>query len=171
MAIYIRTEAGTAAVTNPRVFLPHRLRALLAAIDGRVDPREYGGGAWTPSEVQTMLDSLIRVGYVRIVDKVEPPAAAAAPAPRMAAAAPAAAPVQVVPGDELRQAVALMTDFATRHLPQEAMELLFALDMARTPAELRAQLGTYSERVARLGPTGRRHLNDVQALLSGAAVT
>lgn len=168
MATYIRTEAGTAAVTNPRVFLPHRMRALLAAIDGRTDPRDYASGAWPAPEVQTMLDSLVRVGYVALGS-----GATAAPAvgPRPAAGAqPAAALPARASGDTLRDALALITDFTMAHLPQEALTLLFPLEGAASPDALRAQLGEYEARVARLGATGRRHLAELQALLAGASL-
>ena len=170
MAIYVRTAQGEAAVANPRTFLPPRLRALLAAVDGRVDPRRYWSDAWPAAEVQAMLDTLVKVGHVALVQEAaEPdPVAPAAETPDPSVPAWSPAPIAVRAGDELRQAVSLVSDFATRHLPQDAMELLFTLEAVSSPSELRSHLGDYEARVARLGPIGQRHLSELRTLLSAA---
>ncbi|AEG93153.1 hypothetical protein Rta_20600 [Ramlibacter tataouinensis TTB310] len=159
---------------NPRVFLPPRLRALLAAIDGRADPRQYGAGSWSPAEVHSMLDALMKAGYVVLGEGGTAPANVPA-VPRRAAAAPTLVPAGTVPaapprfaGAELPDALAVISEFAMAHLPGDALQLLFALEGVTSLAELRTQLGGYEARVAQLGPVGRKHLAELHGLLSGA---
>lgn len=171
MRSYIRTEAGTAAVTNPRVFLPTRLRALLAALDGPADPLQ-GMGALGPAEVRLMLESLCKAGYVVEVaaggqsaanDSRPVPLSAfgGAPAPAAVGLPPAAAALPTDP----RALLARMNDFIMTHLPQDALDVLFALEGLDTLDQLRDAFNAYAVRIHHLGAPAREHLAELRAAL------
>lgn len=166
MANYVRTAAGTAAVTNPRVFLPTRMRALLARVDGQASSLESLQGL-APSDIESMLESLRRVGYVDVVGSGEasaPVVQSESPA-RELSGSPSNANATVLNDDAVPRAIALMSDFVWTHLSSEALEILFALEGLSTLAQLRAGLAPYRNRVVLLGPVGSEHLRELNALL------
>jgi hypothetical protein len=69
MPVYIRTTAGRAAALNPLSLLPRGMRTLLTVIDGQNDSSVYIKRLPSLGDVQSLLDSLEKSGYIQIAYK------------------------------------------------------------------------------------------------------
>lgn len=158
---YTRTPAGTAAALNPQLALPRPLRALLVAINGQFDPYTYASRLQGQMDLQSMLDTLQQAGYVR--------AGPNTPGETVGSAAAQFALAQTLPkaraASDLRDIVALITDFVMRHLPDESLEVILAVEGLSSTAELNANLGAYQDRIRHLGPVAIVHLTELKAML------
>jgi hypothetical protein len=92
MPVYIRTAAGRAAALNPLSLLPRGMRTLLTVIDGHNDSSVYISRLPSLGDVQSLLDSLEKSGYVQIAYK-----ATASPAATAVVKVSSTAPSVVVP--------------------------------------------------------------------------
>jgi hypothetical protein len=158
---YMRTPAGTAAALNPQLGLPRPLRALLVAINGQFDPYTYASRLQGQMDLQSMLDTLQQAGYVHAVPKAsgETVGSAAAQVARVDALPKARA------ASDLRDVVAVITDFVMSHLPDDSLEIILALEGLSSKAQLDANLGAYQDRIAHLGPVAAVHLTELRAML------
>jgi hypothetical protein len=69
MPVYIRTAAGRSAALNPLSLLPRSMRTLLTVIDGHSDSSVYQSRLPSLGDVQVLLDSLEKSGYIQIAYK------------------------------------------------------------------------------------------------------
>lgn len=91
MPVYIRTAAGRSAALNPLSLLPRGMRTLLTVIDGHSDSSVYQTRLPSLGDVQILLDSLERSGYIQTAYK------AAVATKAVAGVALSSAPSLVVP--------------------------------------------------------------------------
>lgn len=158
---YIRTSAGTTAVLNPKIAIPRPLKALLIAINGQFDPYAYALRSPGVEDVMVMIETLIRAGYVRAqADTGSQTVGFAKTRSAVHRAMPQAASPRT-----LQQAVADITDFVMRYLPDDALEISLTLEGLKTTAELEASLGAYEAKIRHLGSTAVHHLAAVRLTL------
>jgi hypothetical protein len=69
MPVYIRTAAGRTAALNPLSLLPRNMRTLLTVIDGHSDSSVYKTRLPSLGDVQLLLDSLEKSGYIQTAYK------------------------------------------------------------------------------------------------------
>lgn len=69
MPVYIRTAAGRSAALNPLSLLPRSMRTLLTVIDGHSDSSIYQTRLPSLGDVQVLLDSLEKSGYIQTAYK------------------------------------------------------------------------------------------------------
>ncbi len=158
---YTRTPAGTAAVLNPKIGMPRQLKALLLAMNGRFDPHNYASKVPGGLAVASMLETLIKDGYVKALSDVDFETVG------FVSTRPALLNT-LLQSDDLRavhNAVGVMTDFAMQHLPNEALEISFALENFTTIAQLEASLGAYEKKIRHLGAPSTIHLEKLQGML------
>lgn len=67
---------------------------------------------------------------------------------------------------QLRNAISLMSDFVTTHLPAESIEIVLTLEGLNSAAQVVAKLNDYTAMIAPAGATVAPHLNELRALLS-----
>ena len=67
---------------------------------------------------------------------------------------------------QLRNAISLMSDFVTTHLPAESIEIVLTLEGLNSVAQVVAKLNDYTAMIAPAGATVTPHLNELRALLS-----
>ncbi|GAC1529250.1 MAG: hypothetical protein NVS2B4_07530 [Ramlibacter sp.] len=171
MARYVRTKSGTVAATDPRVFLPRRIRALLASLNGTANPALDRASTWSEDDMASMLDSLLAAGYVeRRDDGTEPVPLGSASTPTSSASAGAQAR-SMGSVDTSAAILALISDFVMTHLPAQALQILFELDGLRTPEQFKAARARYVNHIAFLGGTASQHLAELDALLVPASAT
>jgi hypothetical protein len=158
---YIRTRAGTDAVLNTKIAMPRPMKALLIAMNGQFDPYVYASRLPHELDVSAMLETLVEAGYIRAlhsntsqtVDSASPqsaphPAHLPSPNPR-----------------SLQNAIASMTDFVMLHLPDQALEIVLALEHLNSATELEASLPGYESEIRHLGSAATHHLSQVRQLL------
>ncbi len=68
MTVYIRTAAGTAAALNPLTKMPRHLRQLLVSIDGLTPTSTFAMRMAAESDIDVLLEALVRAGLIRRVD-------------------------------------------------------------------------------------------------------
>ena len=181
---YTRTQAGTAAVLNPKIEIPRPMKALLISMIGGFDADLYASRLRDEQDVPAMLDALVRAGYIRalpdtgspLVERVEGQAGRLAPQPARLAPQPA----RLVPQSErlsavsesesvshrpLQDAIADITGFAMSYLPNDALEIAFAMEGVTSFAQLEATLGGYEMKIRHLGAIADQHLAKVKRLL------
>lgn len=154
---YTRTDKGTAAVTNPRVLLPRRMRAILVSIDGYTDPLRAAQNC-SPAEAQSLVDELCQLGYI-VANSAPQPAVQGRPL------APQPTPVPYMPVADVKSAVSLMNDFVMQYLPNQALHILFALERLDRIELLQQALPAYASQITSLGAPADRHLKELQRLL------
>ncbi len=67
---------------------------------------------------------------------------------------------------QLRNAVSLMSDFVSQHLPMESLELVLTLEGLTSVEQVVASLQGYESLISHLGDTARRHMLELRAVLS-----
>ena len=159
---YVRTPAGTAAVLNPKIVMPRPVKALLLAINGNFDPYLYVSRLADANDVSVMLDQLLQSGYVQAVDGT-PRQTVGIVAPKPSS--PIALPQNKSNSRALQDAVADMTDFVMQYLPEQALEISFALEGLSSAAQLEASLGIYEQKIAHLGAAADTHMARVMQIL------
>ena len=169
---YTRTEAGTAAVLNPKIEIPRPMKALLISMVGSFDTNLYASRFRGEQDVPAMLDALVKAGYIRAlpgtdspyVERVDAPVSSPAPQQPERLSVPAN-PVSARP---LQDAVAAITDFVMSHMPDDALEISFALESLTTVAQLEASLRAYEIKIRPLGAIADQHLAVVKRMLGRA---
>ena len=67
---------------------------------------------------------------------------------------------------QLRNAISLMSDFVTQHLPAESLEVILALEGLGSVEQVLASLKGYEALVMPAGEPARRHLVELRSVLS-----
>lgn len=67
---------------------------------------------------------------------------------------------------QLRNAVSLMSDFVTTHLPNESLEIVLTLESLTSVEQVIASLKGYQAMIAPTGAMAHRHLEELRDLLS-----
>ena len=174
---YTRTQAGTAAVLNPKIEISRPMKALLISMIGGFDAKSYASRIRDGHDVPAMLEALLNAGYIRALpgtdthtDIDSPPvervqAQVARPQPQPEQLFIPSAPVSHRP---LQDAVALMTDFVMNHLPGDALEMSFALEGLTSVTQLEASLRAYETKIRHLGVAAVQHLQQLKRILGHA---
>lgn len=176
---YTRTQAGTAAVLNPKIEISRPMKALLISMIGDFDAKSYASRIRDGHDVPATLEALVNAGYIRAlpdtdthtdIDIESPPvervrAQVARLQPQPENFLIPSAPVSHRP---LQDAVALMTDFVMNHLPGDALEMSFALEGLTSVAQLEASLRAYETKIRHLGITADQHLQQLKRILGHA---
>lgn len=176
---YTLTQAGTAAVLNPKIEISRPMKALLISMIGDFDAKSYASRIRDGHDVPAMLEALVNAGYIRAlpatdththtdiesppVERVRAQVARLQPQPENFLIP--SAPVSHRP---LQDAVALMTDFVMNHLPGDALEMSFALEGLTSVAQLEASLRAYETKIRHLGVTADQHLQQLKRILGRA---
>lgn len=168
---YTRTQAGTAAVLNPKIDIPRPMKALLISMVGGFDSNSYAARFRDEQDVPAMIDALLAAGYIRAlpstgspyVEHVETPVKRLAPLPERFSI-----PVSSVSHRPLQDAVAAMTDFVMSHMPNDALDISFALEGLTSVAQLEASLRAYETKIRPLGAIADQHLAIVKRILGHA---
>lgn len=154
---YIRTSAGTAAALDPQTLLPRPLKQLLVSINGQFEPLAYAARTQGLVDVQSMLDALESHGFVRpLPDSFNPAAGHSGFQDTAASTLPAN-----LGFSDLRDSIALMSDFVATHLPGAAIELILEIETLKDESGLRAFLRRYEPRIRHLGPPASAHLAEL----------
>ena len=178
---YTRTQAGTAAVLNPKIEISRPMKALLISMIGGFDAKLYASRIRDGQDVPAMLEALVNAGYISALpdtdthsyahtDIVSPPVArvqaqVARPQPQPERFDIPTASVSHRP---LQDGIALMTDFVMNHLPGDALEMSFALEGLSSVAQLEASLRAYEAKIRHLGVTADQHLKQLKRILGHA---
>ena len=118
-----------------------------------------------------ILEALVRAGYIRALPDTGSPylgpaeAQVTRPAFQPGDSEP---PSDAVSYRPLQDAVADITDFVMRHLPDDALEISFALESLTTVAQLEASLRAYEIKIRPLGAIADQHLAVVKRMLGRA---
>ena len=67
---------------------------------------------------------------------------------------------------QLRNAISLMSDFVTTHLPAESIEIVLTLEGLSSVEQVMASLNDYKVMIAPAGPAIAPHLDELRALLA-----
>ena len=176
---YTRTQAGTAAVLNPKTEISRPMKALLISMIGGFDAKLYASRLRDGQDVPAMLEALVNAGYIRALpdtgthaytDIVSPPVErvqvqVARPQPQPERFLTPSGSVSHRP---LQDAVALMTDFVMNHLPGDALEMSFALEGLTSVTQLEASLRAYEAKIRHLGVPADQHLQQLKRILGHA---
>lgn len=165
---YTRTQAGTAAVLNPKIDIPRPMKALLISMVGGFDSNVYASRFRDDQDIPAMIDALLTAGYIRALpgtgspyaEHVETPVRRLAPLPERLSA-----PGDPVSHRPLQDAIAAITDFVMSHMPDDALEISFALEGLTSVAQLEASLRAYEIKIRPLGAVANQHLASVKRIL------
>lgn len=169
---YARTQAGTAAVLNPKIKMPRAMKVMLISMIGGFDSNFHAPRLHVEHNVAALVEALLSAGYIRAV-----PAAnglphigpAEAPLDGFACAPARKEIVQVATSYRpLQDALADISDFVMRYLPGDAFEILFDLEGLTSSAQLKALLRPYERKIRPLGVIADQHLLKVKEILSDA---
>ena len=180
---YTRTQAGTAAVLNPKIEISRPMKALLISMIGGFDAKSYASRIRDGHDVPAMLEALVNAGYIRAlpdtdthtdtdidieiesppVERVQAQVARLQPQPE-----PFLIPSATGSHRPLQDAVALMTDFVMNHLPGDALEMSFALEGLTSVTQLEASLRAYETKIRHLGAPAVQHLQQLKRILGHA---
>ena len=178
---YTRTQAGTAAVLNPKIEISRPMKALLISMIGGFDAKLYASRHRDGHDVPAMLEALVNAGYIRAlpntdtgidtdididsppVKRVQAQIARLQPQPERLLI-----PAGFVSHRPLQDAVALITDFVMSHLPGDALEMSFALEGLTSVAQLEASLRAYETKIQHLGVIADQHLEQLKRILGHA---
>ena len=170
---YTRTQAGTAAVLNPKIDMPRPMKALLISMIGDFDAHLYASRLRVAQNVPALLEALVNAGYIRALpDDAGSPYVGPAEAQM-------ARPVFQSDGSGVlsdavsyrpfQDGVADITDFVMRYLPEDALEISFALEGLTSAAQLEASLHAYETRIRHLGAVAEQHLAKLKRILGHAS--
>ena len=178
---YTRTQAGTAAVLNPKIEIPRPMKALLISMIGGFDAKLYASRLRDGHDVPAMLEALVNAGYISAlpdtdthndidIDTGSPPVQRVQA--QVARLQPQSERLLVPAGSvshrPLQDAVALMTDFVMSHLPDDALEISFALEGLTSIEQLKASLLAYETKIRRLGAIADQHLEQLKRIIGHA---
>jgi hypothetical protein len=178
---YTRTQAGTAAVLNPKIEISRPMKALLISMVGGFDAKSYASRIRDGHDVPAMLEALVNAGYIRAlpdtdthtdidsppVERFQSHVARLQPQPQPQPER-FLIPSESVSHRPLQDAVALMTDFVMNHLPGDALEMSFALEGLTSVTQLEASLRAYEAKIRHLGVTADQHLKQLKRILGHA---
>ena len=176
---YTRTQAGTAAVLNPKIEIARPMKALLISMIGGFDAKSYASRIRDGRDVPAMLEALVNAGYIRALPDTDTHADIDSPPverfqSHVARLQPQPQPERfLIPSESvshrpLQDAVALMTDFVMNHLPGDALEMSFALEGLTSVTQLEASLRAYETKIRHLGVTADQHLKQLKRILGHA---
>ena len=182
---YTRTQAGTAAVLNPKTEISRPMKALLISMIGGFDAALYASRLRDGQDVPAMIEALVNAGYIRALPDTETHAqtrsrtdidivAPSVERVQVQVARPQPQPERfLIPSGSvshrpLQDAVALITDFVMSHLPGDALEMSFALEGMTSVAQLEASLRAYEAKIRHLGVTADQHLQQLKRILGHA---
>ena len=174
---YTRTQAGTAAVLNPKIEISRPMKALLISMIGGFDAKLYASRHRDGHDVPAMLEALVNAGYIRAlpdtgidIDIDSPPVKRVQAQVARLQLQPERLliPAGFVSHRPLQDAVALMTDFVMNHLPGDALEMSFALEGLTSVAQLEVSLRAYETKIRHLGVIADRHLEQLKRILGHA---
>lgn len=176
---YTRTQAGTAAVLNPKIEISRPMKALLISMIGGFDAKSYASRIRDGHDVPAMLEALVNAGYISAlpdtdthidIDIDSPPVQRVQA--QVARLQPQSERLLVPAGSvshrPLQDAVALMTDFVMSHLPDDALEISFALEGLTSIEQLKASLLAYETKIRRLGAIADQHLEQLKRIIGHA---
>ena len=175
---YTRTQAGTNAVLNPKIEIPRPMKALLISMVGGFDAKLYASRLRDDQDVPAMLEALVNAGYIRALSDTDglPVERAEAQSTRLVTQSERL----VTQSDRLfvqseslshrplQDAVAEITDFVMSYLPDDALEISFALEGLTSVAQVQASLPAYETKIRHLGAIGDHHLAKVKRILGHA---
>ena len=69
---------------------------------------------------------------------------------------------------QLRNAIRLMSDFVSQHMPLESLELVLTLEGLRSVEQVLTSLKGYEAMIAHLGEPARKHMAELRRVLSSA---
>lgn len=78
----------------------------------------------------------------------------------------AARPLDSTAQHQLRKAIELMSDFVTRHLPDQSLELVLSLESLGSVEQVIASLGGYEALISPIGEPAHRHLVELRTALA-----
>ena len=174
---YTRTQAGTAAVLNPKIEIPRPMKALLISMIGGFDAKLYASRLRDGHDVPAMLEALVNAGYISALPDTDTHIDIDSPPVQRVQAQVARLQPQserlLVPAGSvshrpLQDAVALMTDFVMSHLPDDALEISFALEGLTSIEQLKASLLAYETKIRRLGAIADQHLEQLKRIIGHA---
>lgn len=87
-------------------------------------------------------------------------------APRAPSFAPASSRAAPTAHYQLRNAIALMSDFVSSHLPADALEVVLALESLSSVEDVLNSLKGYESMIAPVGEPARKHLAELRTVLS-----
>ena len=170
---YARTQAGTAAVLDPKIKMPRAMKVMLISMIGGFDSDFQASRAHVEHNVAALIEALLNAGYIRAVQANSYPQIEPHEAP-VDGSACAPAGLEILQGatsyGPLQDAIADITDFVMRHLPGDAFEILFDLEGLTSAAQLKASLRAYERKIRPLGVIADQHLLKVRQALRGAPV-
>ena len=167
MTVYIKTSAGMEAIKNPQSGLPRRLRTLLICVDGKSSLQAYVRSLTSFGDVAALLESLREVGLIEVLGQTDSDSSA------RRQAGPSRVPVSNVQGLDqsfhldtaraltLRQAIDAMGDFVSKHLPDNAIEIVLMLDKVESTDELNQLMPSYIELIRPFGASAALHLRQL----------
>ena len=167
MTVYIKTSAGMEAIKNPQSGLPRRLRTLLICVDGKSSLQAYVRSLTSFGDVAALLESLREVGLIEVLGQTDADSSA------RRQAGPSRVPVSNVQGLDqsfhldtaraltLRQAIDAMGDFVSKHLPDNAIEIVLMLDKVESTDELNQLMPSYIELIRPFGASAALHLRQL----------
>ena len=88
------------------------------------------------------------------------------PQPTPQAFKPAGAQPATTAHYQLRNAISLMSDFVSQHMPMESLELVLALEGQTSVEQVVSSLKGYESVISHLGEPARQHLAELRRLLS-----
>jgi len=170
MTVYVKTSAGVEAIKNPQSGLPRRLRTLLICVDGKSSLQAYVRNLTSFGDVAALLDSLREIGLIEVLGQAD----AVSSVSRQSG--PSGVPVSNVQGLDqsfhldtaraltLRQAIDAMGDFVSKHLPDNAIEIVLMLDKVESTDELNQLMPSYTELIRPFGANAALHLRQLAPL-------
>ena len=81
---------------------------------------------------------------------------------------PAPRPSATTADYQLRNAIRLMSDFVSQHMPLESIELVLTLEGLRSVEQVLTSLKGYEAMIAHLGEPARKHTAELRRMLSSA---
>lgn len=81
---------------------------------------------------------------------------------------PAPRPGATTADYQLRNAIRLMSDFVSQHMPLESLELVLTLEGLRSVEQVLTSLKGYEAMIAHLGEPARKHMAELRRVLSSA---
>ena len=162
---YARTQAGTAAVLNPKVKMPRAMKVMLISMIGGFDSDFQASRPHAEHNVSALVEALLSAGYIRAVPEVGYPHVGPAEAPLDRPACPPtrlAVLTGAASNRPFHDTIAHISDFVMSYLPGDAFESLFDLEGVTSAAQLNASLPTYERKIRPLGAIADQHLLNVK---------
>ena len=69
---------------------------------------------------------------------------------------------------ELANVISLMSDFVTKHLPDQSVEIVLALESLASARQVKSSLHDYRALISPMGEVAQQHLAELQSMLEAA---